>query len=143
MLTGRNPGMAPRPLHPRAARLGRRDDAAGARRLLYGSAGRSAERGGPFSVGEGGTADGLWPEGFRDEVGVLAQAVAGAFDVHDDGMVKEFVQQRGRDHGIAEHFVMPPRLTGESLRSGWLMRITRCLGVAFRSAIIDRGAGLD
>ena len=37
LLTGRNPGIGARPLHSRAARVGRRDDAADARRLLYGS----------------------------------------------------------------------------------------------------------
>ena len=34
---------------------------------------------------------------------MLAQAVTGALDMHDDGVVKESVQQRGRDDWIAEH----------------------------------------
>jgi hypothetical protein len=33
---------------------------------------------------------------------------------------------------------MPQRLIGESLRSGWLTRIIRCMAPAFRSAIGDR-----
>ena len=40
---------------------------------------------------------------FRHELGVLAQAVAGSFDMHDDGMVEQTIEQcRGHD-GIAEH----------------------------------------
>ena len=34
---------------------------------------------------------------------MLAQAVAGALDLHDDGVVKKSVQQRGRDDWIAEN----------------------------------------
>ena len=37
-----------------------------------------------------------------DEVGVRAQAVAGALDLHDDGVVQEAVEQRGGDDGVAE-----------------------------------------
>ena len=33
---------------------------------------------------------------------MLAKAIAGALDLNDDGMVKQAVQQRGCDHGIAE-----------------------------------------
>ena len=41
------------------------------------------------------------------ELGVLAQAIARALDLHDHGMVKQPVQQgRGNDR-IAEHFGMP------------------------------------
>ena len=36
------------------------------------------------------------------EVGVLAQPVAGALDLDDDGMVEQAVEQRGGDDGIAE-----------------------------------------
>jgi hypothetical protein len=36
------------------------------------------------------------------EVGVLAQPIARAFDLDDDGVVKEPVEERGRDDGIAE-----------------------------------------
>ena len=38
----------------------------------------------------------------RDEIGVGAQAVAGAFDLDDDGMVEQPVEQRGGDDGVAE-----------------------------------------
>jgi len=74
---------------------------------------------------------------------MLAQAVAGALDLHDDGMVEEPVQQRGGDDGIAEHLVMPQSLIDESLRSGWLIRITPCTGNAFGSATGDRAAGMS
>lgn len=38
----------------------------------------------------------------RNEIGVLAQPIAGALDLNDDGMVKQPVEQRGCDDGIAE-----------------------------------------
>ena len=34
---------------------------------------------------------------------MLTQAVTGALDVHDDGLVKQPVQQRGGDDGIPEN----------------------------------------
>ena len=40
---------------------------------------------------------------FGHELGVLQQTVAGAFDLHDDVMMEQAVQQRGCDDGIAEH----------------------------------------
>ena len=73
---------------------------------------------------------------------MLAQAVAGALDMHDDGVVKESVQQRGRDDWIAEDSVMPQYLTGESLRSGWSTRTTRCMAAASRSLIVRQAADL-
>ena len=36
------------------------------------------------------------------EFGVLAEAIAGALDLHDDGVVEQPVEQRGGDDGIAE-----------------------------------------
>ena len=47
--------------------------------------------------------DALRSQDFRDEIGVLAQAVAGALDMHDDGVVKQSVQQRGRDDWISKN----------------------------------------
>lgn len=40
---------------------------------------------------------------FRHEFGVLAQAVAGSFDLHDDGMVEQTIEQCRGDDRIAEH----------------------------------------
>ena len=40
---------------------------------------------------------------FGNEIGVLAEAVARAFDLDNDGMVEEPVEQRSGDDGIAEH----------------------------------------
>jgi hypothetical protein len=37
-----------------------------------------------------------------DQVGMLAQAMAGIFDLDDDSMVKELVEQRGGDDRTAE-----------------------------------------
>ena len=45
----------------------------------------------------------LWAQGFRDEVRVLPQPLAGTFDMHDDGMMEEPVQQRGGDDGIPKN----------------------------------------
>ena len=67
---------------------------------------------------------------------MLAQAVTGALDMHDDGVVKESVQQRGRDDWIAEHWEMPRRLIGESLRSGSLIR-----GIPFMASAIPSATG--
>jgi len=38
-----------------------------------------------------------------DEIGVGAEAVAGAFDLDDDGVVEQTVEERGGDDGIAEN----------------------------------------
>jgi hypothetical protein len=43
------------------------------------------------------------------------------------------VEDRISDGGIAEHFGMPQRLTGESLRCGWLTRTIPSTASAFRS----------
>ena len=45
------------------------------------------------------------------EVGVPAHAVAMALDLHHRRVVEQPVQQRGRDHGVAEDVMMPPILT--------------------------------
>ena len=37
-----------------------------------------------------------------DEIGVRAEAVAGAFDLDDDGMVQQAIEQRCGDDGVAE-----------------------------------------
>ena len=55
--------------------------------------------------------------GWRQQVGMLAQPVAGALDLHHDGVVEQPVQQRGGDHGVTEHVVIPLSLNGESLGS--------------------------
>jgi hypothetical protein len=69
------------------------------------------------------------------QVGMLAQPVAGALDLHDDGVMQQSIEQgRGHDR-IAEPMEMPQPLIGESLRSGWLTRIIPCMANAFRSAI--------
>jgi hypothetical protein len=70
----------------------------------------------------------------HQQVGVLAQPVAGAFDLHDDGMVQQPVEQRGGDDGVAEAVEMPRRLTGESLKSGWLTRIIPSMATPILSA---------
>jgi hypothetical protein len=37
-----------------------------------------------------------------DEVGMLAQAIARAFYLDDDGVVQQAIEQRGGDDGLAE-----------------------------------------
>ncbi len=50
---------------------------------------------------------------------------------------------RGDGHGgITDHHMMPWTLSGESLRSGWLILVTRCLATACRSAIASQGVVL-
>ena len=39
---------------------------------------------------------------FGDEIGVLPHAIAGALDLNDDGVMKQPVEERGGDDGIAE-----------------------------------------
>jgi hypothetical protein len=72
---------------------------------------------------------------------VLAQAITGPLDLDDDRVVKEPIEKRGGDNRITGHLWMPQRLTGESLRSGSLTRIIRCMAAAFRSAndALDEG----
>jgi hypothetical protein len=53
--------------------------------------------------------------------------------------MREAVQQGCGHFGIAEHLWMPQRLTGESLRFGWLTRTIPYMASAFRSATDARG----
>ena len=46
------------------------------------------------------------------EVGVLTEAVAGTFDLHDHGVVQQAIQQGCGHDGIAEHFGLPLFRTG-------------------------------
>ena len=46
------------------------------------------------------------------EIGGLSQAVAGAFDLHDDGVVQQPVEQGGGDDGITKHLKVPQWRTG-------------------------------
>jgi hypothetical protein len=56
-------------------------------------------------------------------------------------VVDETVQDGVGVSRITGHLWMPQRLTGESLRSGSLTRIIRCVAAAFRSAndALDEG----
>lgn len=45
-------------------------------------------------------------DGIGHEVGMGAKAVAGAFDVDDDGMVEQAAEQGGGDDGVAEDFAL-------------------------------------
>lgn len=49
------------------------------------------------------TDQGLGADVLRHEVRMLPEPIAGAFDLHDDRMVQQAVQQCGCDDGIAEH----------------------------------------
>ena len=60
------------------------------------------------------------------------QALAGEFDAMS--VVDETIQDGVGVGWITGHLWMPQRLTGESLRSGSLTRIIRCMAAAFRSA---------
>ena len=56
-------------------------------------------------------------------------------------MVQQPVEQGGGDDRIPEHVGMPQRLTAESLRSGWLIRIIHFMANVIRSAHDIRGEG--
>ena len=77
----------------------------------------------------------------RHEFGMLSKSIAGAFDLHDDSVMEQSVQQRRGDDGITEYWGMPHRLTGESLKCGWLIRTILFMASAFRSAVDARDAG--
>src|ERR1700677_1192775 len=68
-----------------------------------------------------------------------AEAVVSGFE--DVAAVGKTIKQRGRHLRVTGHLWMPQRLTGESLRSGSLTRIIRCMAAAFRSATdaLDEG----
>jgi hypothetical protein len=90
----------------------------------------------PTAAAWRGFGDGGLPRvtGLRQQVGVLTQSVAGALDLHDDGVVQQPVEQGGGDDRIAEAVEMPRRLTGESLKSGWLTRIIPSMATPILSA---------
>ena len=64
--------------------------------------------------------------------------IAGLDDV---AVVGETIEECGGHLWVTGHLWMPQRLTGESLRSGSLTRIIRCMAAAFRSAndALDEG----
>lgn len=53
----------------------------------------------------------------RHEIGMRAQAVAGALDLDDHGVVQQPVEQRGCDHGLPEYRRLPLLLMGWCLTS--------------------------
>jgi hypothetical protein len=55
--------------------------------------------------------------------------------------VNDAVEDGVAEGGIAEHAGMPQRLTAESLRSGWLIRIIRYTADVIGSANDTRGEG--
>ena len=63
-----------------------------------------------------------------------------AFDIHleDGGVVDEAVDGGDGHCRITEHLGMPQRLTGESLRCGWLIHTIPFMASAFRSAVDAR-----
>jgi hypothetical protein len=97
-------------------------------------------RGGAGGAGRGGIACGglarmSW---LCQEIRVLSQPIAGAFDLYDQGVVKQPVKQGRGDDRITKHLVMPQCLTGESLKCGWLIRTILFMASAFRSAVAAR-----
>ena len=48
--------------------------------------------------------EGLGPDVLGHEVSVLAEAITGALDLHDDGMVQKTIQQGSCDDGIPKNF---------------------------------------
>ena len=60
-----------------------------------------------------------------DQVGMLAQPIAGALDVDDDGVMKQTVEQRGCDHRIAENLAPfgKAAIGGQDHRAALIARI--------------------
>ena len=56
-------------------------------------------------------------------------------------VMHEAVEHRVGNGGVAEPLGMPQRLTGESLKCGWLIRTILFMASAFRSAVDARDAG--
>jgi hypothetical protein len=62
-------------------------------------------------------------------------AQAGSLQLDAVSAVDDAIQDRITDGWVTEHHMMPRTLSGESLRSGWLIPVTRCLAAACRSVI--------
>src|SRR3954468_4312029 len=76
------------------------------------------------------------PEGLRDEVGVLAHAVARALDLHNDGVVQQSVQQGGGDHRVRENLAPfgKAAIGRESIQNRGVL-----MGVGLGSGLTGRG----
>ena len=68
--------------------------------------GLSFHRWSPAALWRGRIERGAVADVFGHERRVLTHAVAGAFDLDDDGVVQQPVEQRGGDDRIAERFMM-------------------------------------
>ena len=68
--------------------------------------------------------------GWRINAVVLAQA--GTFQLDAVGAVNDAVQNRIPDRWIADHRMMPQKLTVASLRFEWSTRTTHCSAVIFQ-----------
>ena len=55
------------------------------------------------------------------------------------GIVDDAVEDGVGQGRITEHYLMPWTMSGESLRSGWLIRTTLFLAAACRSVIAGQG----
>ena len=62
-----------------------------------------------------GTGHAVEAQRFWEQVGVLAQAVAGALDVNDNRMVEQAVQQRGRDNDLVDDQQLRPAQKADAL----------------------------
>ena len=58
------------------------------------------------------------------------------------GVVNDAIEDCVGESRVAEHLRIPQRLTGESLRCGWLIRTTPYMASAFRSATDARDGDL-
>ena len=61
----------------------------------------------------------------RHEFGMLSKPIAGAFDLHDDSVMEQSVQQRRGDDGIAEYVAPFSKATvrGEDHRPALIARV--------------------
>jgi hypothetical protein len=75
---------------------------------------------------------------FGGGAGFETEAVVAGFN--DVAVMGETIEHGGCHLGVTDHLMMPQMLTGESLRSGWLISITRCMAVACPSVVAVRDA---
>ena len=66
---------------------------------------------------------------------------AGVAGFDDVAVVRQAIEHGSRHLGVTEYWGMLHRLTGESLKCGWLIRTILFMASAFRSAVDARDAG--
>jgi hypothetical protein len=64
---------------------------------------------------------------------MLAEPIAGSFDLDDDGVVEQTIEERGGDDGITEDRRVLQSSAGSFLTLRLRIRGTHCLAIGLRS----------